>query len=199
MRLLKGTILTLAAAFGIAAAPPAYHYARGNLTFSRLPEGKPTDALMVFTGTSDRIVHGYDLYMNGYSGSMMISGYDYAQALEEPYIKAMAAKSEGGRIFIDDKAENTIQNARNGAKWIKEQGIKSVLLITSGNHMARSYFELRRLVPDSVKIYAEPLKNYQAPPSYDNERTRLACRVYETVSGIPFCYPARSAVREFSL
>ncbi|PZO83399.1 MAG: hypothetical protein DI626_09090 [Micavibrio aeruginosavorus] len=102
--------------------------------------------------------------------------------------------------LIGSEATNTIQNARNSAAWIMDRGIKSVLLVTSGNHMLRAHFELRRLLPDSVEIYAEPLKNYKSmAPAYDNETSRLACRVYETVTGIPFCYQARRAVRELSL
>ncbi len=60
--------------------------------------------------------------------------------------------------WIDDRAYDTFQNARNSALLLKDAGVHRVVLVTRGTHMARSVEEFRgtglEVVPAPVGILA---------------------------------------------
>lgn len=196
---LTATACALTTAFGMTAIPPAYHYAAGHLTPRMASNDTIPDAIMVFTGDSERVVEGYDLYLTDFPGKLMISGREYPADAQTPVIKALADQADQNRVFIDPLATSTIENAQNGAKWAIENNVKSILLITSDYHMERSYFELRRLLPDRVQIFEKPIPGIASKKMVDSETNRLLCRMYETFLDGSFCYQTRRVAQDFGL
>jgi len=200
MGVMKKLAVAVSVTFTMAAAsPPTYQYMAGNLSPVPATPTLKTDAVIVFTGANDRLVEGFDLYMSGYAAKMMITGDDYAVASHSPEIADLAARSDPAGIFIDLLAGSTIDNGVNGAKWAVENNVHTIRLITSENHMARAYFELRRVLPRDIQIYADSLPSYHSTAAVDTEGNRLICRVYEATVNIPFCYQLRDIAQNFGL
>lgn len=182
----------------LVAGPVLTHYFEGHLTMSPPPEKEQIEAVMVFSGSTDRLVEGYDYFINGKTQKLMITGDDYARIAARPAVKKLLRKikKHKDRIYIDLLARNTIENAENGAQWALKNHVKNILLITTEGHMARAYFELRRLLPEDVKIYTKPVSgSHDRYVSLDTEKSRLICRMYETTTGTNFCYQARNLIR----
>lgn len=196
MYFLRYTILMFVFLAGLLAAPVVYHYAQGNLSAPVLPPSHKADAVMVFTGSSDRIVVGYESYLKGLGKRLMITGYDYPRFAREPQVRKVSRKVRKDKVFIDLKARNTIENAKNGADWAVKNKVRSILLVTTADHMPRAYFELRRLLPDDVAIYTESVEGTRGDyPGMDSEQARLLCRLIETTTGSSFCYKTRDIIR----
>lgn len=195
----RNLIMGIVLAVGLMVTPPLYHFSKGNLLASPIPPKEKTDAVMVFTGSAERIIQGYNLYLKGKSDRVMISGYDYPEEASQPMIKKLARKIKKNKIFIDLKARNTIENAENGAEWAIKNHVKSILLVTAEGHMPRAYFELRRLLPESVKIYTQAVPGDVNSEGVDTESRRLICRLYETATGTSFCYKTRDLISHLVL
>lgn len=196
---LRNTIIALTLAFGLLVTPPLYHFSKGNLSAAPLPPKVKTDAVMVFTGSSERLAQGYQFYLKGLTKKIMITGYDYPRDARPPKVRALSKKIKKSAVTIDLAARNTIENARNGAKWALDNHVKSILLITTEGHKDRAYFELRRLLPDYIKIYTNTVPGKLTYAGVDSEKSRLLCRLYETATSTSFCYQTRNIVRSLGL
>ena len=198
MKNARKILLGMFLGFGLLALPVLYHYSVGNLSWVPLPPKSHTDAVVVFTGDSDRIAKGYQFYLMGWAKRLMITGDDYPKQASIPKVKQLSKRADKHDVTIDLEATNTIENAENSAEWIKENGAKTVLLITNEYHMDRAYFELRRMVPDDVKIYANAVPSDFNKDGLDTEKSRLFCRMYETVTGTSFCYQTRDIIKSIA-
>lgn len=183
----------LIAVLGILLAPPIGHFARGHFSYDDLPAEEKTDAIMVFSGTSERLAEGYDLYLQGLTKKLMITGNDYPILAKAPEVRKIVQKirRQKDKVFIDLTAENTIENAESGAEWAIANNVKSILLVTSEGHMQRAFFELRRLLPDDIEIYTHTVPGAYNVAALDSEQAALLCRVYETAINADFCFQAR--------
>lgn len=195
------TIFILLISACLMAMPPLYHFSKGNLSSDEpLPPAQKADAVMVFTGSSDRLVEGYEAYLEGIARKIMVTGRDFPTDAQEPEVRQLSKKIRRKDIFVETAAENTIENAEEGAEWALRNHIKSIVLITTENHMPRAYFELRRLLPDSVKVYTDPVPGGSRKYSkVDSEKSRLFCRLYETATDTDFCYKTREIVRSLGM
>ena len=60
-------------------------------------------------------------------------------------------------IFFDQKSKNTLENAKEVAKWLNEnKDIKSIILISSYYHLPRSILILEKKITSDLKIYPVP-------------------------------------------
>lgn len=194
LRFIVGAVL----AIGVIAMPVFYHYSAGNLAWAAvtLPPKSHTDAVIVFTGDSDRTVKGYQFYLMGWAKRLMITGDDYTEEYkDEVKVRRLSKAADKDDVTIDLEATNTIENAENSAEWVLKNGAKTVLLITNEDHMPRAFFELRRQLPESVKIYTNPTPGEIDHAGLDSEKGRLLCRVYETATGTSFCYQTREIIQ----
>lgn len=198
MIMARNIVLGALLAFGLMAMPVLYHYSKGNLTWAPLPPESHTDAVVVFTGNADRTAKGYQFYLMGWAKRLMITGDDYQEEVRVPKVKQLSRRADKHDVTIDLEATNTIENAENSAEWILKNGAKTVLLITNEGHMDRAYFELRRRLPENVKIYANATPGKIDYPGIDSEKGRLLCRVYETATGTSFCYKTRDLIKSIS-
>jgi uncharacterized SAM-binding protein YcdF (DUF218 family) len=117
------------------------------------------DAIVVLTGGTDRLKPAIELLKNGSGKKLLISGVN-ADTTKKQLIGAYNVAPELSEccIDLDQIAVNTVGNAKQTAKWLRENGFKSVILVTSNYHMPRAAKELHRLA-GTVKITPFPLVN----------------------------------------
>jgi uncharacterized SAM-binding protein YcdF (DUF218 family) len=195
---------TLAAAFfAVAAAitPPLYQIGADKVVFNAAADDKArhaclqSEAIVVFTGGTGRVETGKTLHENVRTHNPDAKLFISADAREIH----LASLTNDYQFIIDDRAENTIDNARITADWAYENDINNVCLVTDDYHMSRSVFELKSVAPD-LEITRYPVHNNDAG---QNERKKLGCRIYEdfaiSVLGLKakageYCYPLRNAL-----
>jgi uncharacterized SAM-binding protein YcdF (DUF218 family) len=107
------------------------------------------DAIVVLTGGQARIDAALELLDSGKGKRLLISGVNPVAGLED----LRAATGGDRRLFnccvdIDHAALDTIGNAEESAKWLRQHAYGSVILVTNNYHMPRSLLEMRRLLPD---------------------------------------------------
>lgn len=109
------------------------------------------------SGGSDRYWHAANLYKAGKAKTVLLAGGNvFAQAnfKGEAFYAAELLQQWGvpsRAIITETKSRNTSENVKNTLAWLHAEGIDSVLLVTSGYHMARA-LELFRDEP--VKVTA---------------------------------------------
>ncbi len=199
MTFVRMSIFLCLLAVALVAIPPAYHLSQGNLLLASPEPAEKTDAIIVFTGDPDRISEGYREYIDGTAEKIMVTGNDFAVQASEPDVRELAKQIRKDDIYVDLEATNTIENAEHVAKWAQWQQVESISLVTSEDHMPRAFFELRRLLPDHIALYPNPIPGDLKYAGVDSEKSRLLCRLYETVTDKDFCYQAREFARHIGL
>jgi uncharacterized SAM-binding protein YcdF (DUF218 family) len=123
-------------------------------------ENRPaaTDAIVVLTGASLRLPSGIDLLREGKGRMLFVSGVARHINVAELLHRAGEDSPEWLTccIVIGHDAENTVGNAIETARWMRQQGFHSLRLVTSWYHMPRSLLEFGRAMPD-VKIVPHPV------------------------------------------
>lgn len=118
---------------------------------------KPTDAIIVLTGGSNRVSRGLDLLADHKATDLLISGVHKDAKLEE-ILNIWGYKSPlpDCCITLGREAGNTIGNAIEAQKWVEKTGAKSVRLITATYHMPRALLEFHHTLP-GIDITAHPI------------------------------------------
>jgi uncharacterized SAM-binding protein YcdF (DUF218 family) len=117
-----------------------------------------TDAIVVLTGGSGRLVEGLALLEGGVAEKLFVSGVYRGVDVEE---LLRVARADGGsdsvaRIALGHEADDTRGNAHETAAWMAEQGYNSLRLVTAAYHMPRSLLEFARAMPD-VSVIPHPV------------------------------------------
>lgn len=123
------------------------------------PENRasPTDAIVVLSGGSLRVASGIDLLREGKGRELFVSGVDRRVGLD-----ALLRLSESVPahpqccVVLGYDAENTRENAREAALWMRRRGYRSLRLVTAWYHVPRSLLEFERAMPD-IAIIAHPV------------------------------------------
>lgn len=108
---------------------------------------RKTDAIVVLTGGSGRLGEGLALLAAGKAEKLFVSGV--YRGVDVKRLLAIFKNQPAGlesRISIGN-ATDTIENAAETAIWMAAGGYKSLLLVTSDYHMARSLLEFRYAMP----------------------------------------------------
>ncbi|QIK78721.1 YdcF family protein [Sphingomonas piscis] len=118
-----------------------------------------TEAAVVLTGGAGRLEQGFRVMREQKARRMLVSGTD-------PLVtKADLARRNRGQgailrccVDLGTEAKDTRSNAEETGRWLKQQKLRSVRLITSDWHMRRARYEFRRVlgsdtlvVPDAVR------------------------------------------------
>lgn len=118
--------------------------------------GVKTDAIIVLTGGMGRVEQGIRLLQDERAAVLLISGVDkdvrpheivaqYGVDVRHP------ALAEGkARIMLDYGPRDTVGNAQETTRIMREQGWRSMRLVTSGYHMPRSVMEFRHAMPEAI-------------------------------------------------
>ncbi len=121
------------------------------------------DALVVLTGGSRRIPVAVSLLLEGHAKALLVTGVNDIVSPSE----FRAAMAESG-VTVDVEtmaccvalgygAHDTIGNAEEAAGWMKAGGYRSMILVTSNYHMARSRIEFLAAMPD-IEISEYPVR-----------------------------------------
>jgi uncharacterized SAM-binding protein YcdF (DUF218 family) len=115
--------------------------------FERRPEGR-ADGIVALTGGAQRIGDAIDLLAQGYAGRLLITGVNERTSRDE-----IARLNPGQRrlfdccVDLDYRARNTIGNAIETRRWIRDNRFKSLIVVTSNYHMPRTLVEIDHAVP----------------------------------------------------
>jgi uncharacterized SAM-binding protein YcdF (DUF218 family) len=123
-----------------------------------VPENQstPTDAIVVLTGGRLRLQSGMDLLREGKGRKLFVSGVNQQVDLDELLRVSGNADWASCCTALGHEADNTLGNARETAQWMRQQGFKSLRLVTAWYHMPRSLLELDRAMP-AIEIIAHPV------------------------------------------
>lgn len=120
---------------------------------------EPADGIIVLTGGQARVDTAVDLLRSGKGKRLLISGVNRTARLED-----LRVATGGDRdmfkccVDVDYEALDTIGNASESAKWVREHGYDSVILVTNNYHIPRTLLEMHRLLGDA-KLQAYPVVN----------------------------------------
>ena len=109
-------------------------------------------AIVVLTGGSGRIQEGISLLKKGFSEKLFISGVNPNFKIEDIY----QVKEPNAKIILGREALNTTGNAIEVSKWVKEEKIINIRLVTSSYHMPRSLLEISYILPQ-LEIIPHPV------------------------------------------
>lgn len=112
-----------------------------------------TDAVIVLTGAAGRIPRGLAVLDQRLAAKLLVSGVD-------PEVRPAEFATEFGVavdrmqccVTLGFAAVDTRSNAAETAKWVAQNEVTSLRLVTTDWHMRRAASELERALPDSVKI-----------------------------------------------
>lgn len=132
-----------------------------------MPEAdSATDAVVVLTGGTRRLAEGVDLLARGHARKLFVSGVSRGVDVA----KILSLVEQQGRdleccMSLGHAADDTRGNAAETARWIREEGFRSLRLVTANYHMRRSLLEFGRLMPD-IDIVPHPV----LPEGFEAER-----------------------------
>ena len=102
-----------------------------------------TDAIVVLTGGSLRVQSGLALLAAGKAKKLFVSGVyhstDVAALLK---VSRQSPEHVACCIVLGYEADNTLGNAVETAQWMRQEGFRSLRLVTANYHMPRSLIEL---------------------------------------------------------
>ncbi|MDE3015385.1 MAG: YdcF family protein [Pseudomonadota bacterium] len=126
----------------------------GQIPAAPLKNIASADAIVVLTGGSGRLAYGLELLAQDKGKMLFISGV--SDGVTVPTLlrqagvdaKAPLRPVNAESIALGHKARNTIGNAEETLRWLKQRGYHSILLVTSDYHMPRSLLEFKATAPD---------------------------------------------------
>jgi len=120
------------------------------------------DAIVALSGgdTSARADEAIKLYEKGWAPLLIFSGAAADKSgpsnAEVMQRQAIAAGVPASAIIIETRSENTSENAAATSDILSQQGVKSVILVTSAYHQRRASLEFTRRAP-SVEVRNHPV------------------------------------------
>ena len=116
-------------------------------------EAVTTDAVIVPTGGAGRIARGLEVLDKRLAAKLLVSGVD-------PEVKPAEFAAEFGVsptimaccVTLGFAAVDTRSNAAETAKWVAQNEVRSLRLVTTDWHMRRTAGELDRTLPDNVTV-----------------------------------------------
>lgn len=142
--------------------------------FTPAPEPARADAIVSLTGPSaERVNAAIRLLEQDKGERLLISGVNREVRRRE--LRALTPGSS--KLFnccvdLGFEAENTVGNASEIAEWARKQDYRSLIVVTSDYHMARSMLEIRSALPSVVLIpYAVSTPTLDQPNWWRNEKS----------------------------
>ncbi|WP_238475161.1 YdcF family protein [Azospirillum cavernae] len=118
---------------------------------------RATDAIVVLTGGSNRLSAGLELLAAGRARKLFVSGvYDGVDVQELLRLSRRSPKEMECCIALGYSADSTIGNAYETADWMRDQGFRSLRVVTANYHMRRSLLELWMAMPN-IELVPNPV------------------------------------------
>ncbi len=164
-----GRLLLITSALGVAALLGGYIAFASRIAL-REPAAVPrTDAIVVVTGGSQRVGDALGLLGAERGARLLISGVNEKTGREElARLNPAARDLLSCCIDLDHRARNTIGNAIETRRWVRQHGFSSLLVVTSNYHMPRTMAEFghampgMRLVPHPVVTESVDLSDWRS-------------------------------------
>ena len=109
------------------------------------PQNNPdkADAIVVVSGgqTTSRAEKGIDLYKQGYAPNIIFSGAALDDGPSNAFAmrdQALASGVPASNIYIDEKSQNTYENAVNSKAILQSLAASKIILVTSPYHQRRA-------------------------------------------------------------
>ncbi|MDX2027865.1 MAG: YdcF family protein [Alphaproteobacteria bacterium] len=117
------------------------------------PGVETTDAIVVLTGGSERVMTGLALLNLGKAKKLFISGVHPGLTLDQVLGSQPVAKElRACCIILDHTAESTLGNAEETRRWMKRENVRSLRLVTANYHMPRSLMIFHAVMPQTEII-----------------------------------------------
>ncbi|MDP3254975.1 MAG: YdcF family protein [Bosea sp. (in: a-proteobacteria)] len=125
---------------------------------SREPMAVPrTDAIVVVTGGSQRVGDAIGLLGAERGARLLISGVNEKTGREElAKLNPSARELLSCCVDLDYRARNTIGNAIEARRWVRNHGFRSLLVVTSNYHMPRTIAEFSHAMP-GLRLVPHPV------------------------------------------
>lgn len=108
---------------------------------------QPVDVIVCLTGGRGRIRQALQLLDKQVGERLYIAGVDptvnMRQILREIH---WVGPLDNGRIVIDKRSTNTIENAQEVRRYLEENDLKSVLVVTSSYHARRAHYIFEKVL-----------------------------------------------------
>lgn len=120
------------------------------------------DAIVVVSGgdTNARVDEGLALYEAGWAPKLIFSGAaadpsspSNAESMRRRALDAGVAESS---IIIEEFSRTTAENAQNTSRFIADQQLSTIILVTSAYHQRRALLEFRETLGDGISILSHP-------------------------------------------
>jgi uncharacterized SAM-binding protein YcdF (DUF218 family) len=139
----------------------------GFITYSYFQKPPPLDSLhnqavIILTGDNGRIDTGLALADAIDSPAILISGVD-PRITKDALSNNWNVGEHINLISLDHDALNTVDNAKQSAKWLKENQYTSAVLVTSTYHMIRAHSIMKAVMPE-IKTIPYPVKTAHLQP-----------------------------------
>jgi len=118
---------------------------------------RTTQAIVVLTGGGGRIAEGLDLLAANRAKKLFISGVGAAVDMQE--ILRVSQRPQADItccVALGYEADSTYGNAIETAGWMRDNGLRSLRLVTAAYHMPRSLLQFRRAMPE-MEIIPNPV------------------------------------------
>ncbi len=123
----------------------------------RMPDS-PADGIVALTGGAQRIGDAIDLLASGYGRRLLITGVNERTSRDE-----IARLNPNQRDWIaccvdlDYRARNTIGNAIETRRWMRQNRFGSVAVVTSNYHMPRTLIEFDHVLQGVDGLVPHPV------------------------------------------
>ena len=111
-----------------------------------------TEAVIALTGGRYRIAEAVNLFNQGKADKLFISGVSKDVSLANIARRQKLKIRPQLDISLGREARDTIGNATETTRWLKENRIRSIRLVTSNYHVERSIVEFRAQNPNLLII-----------------------------------------------
>jgi len=112
-----------------------------------------TDAIVVLTGGSMRMEEGLALLSRQMGKKLFVSGVHRGVEVKQLIDRSRRSPEEiDCCIVLGYAADHTDGNAVETAEWMRQQGYRSLRLVTASYHMPRSLAEFRQEMPTIIVI-----------------------------------------------
>lgn len=112
-----------------------------------------TDAVIVPTGGPGRIARGLAVLERGEAKKMLVSGVDKEVRPQEFAAQfGVSPRTMACCVTLGFAAVDTRSNAAETAKWVAQNEVRSLRLVTTDWHMRRAAGELDRTLPEFVTV-----------------------------------------------
>jgi uncharacterized SAM-binding protein YcdF (DUF218 family) len=115
------------------------------------------DGIVALTGGADRVPDALRLLAAGRAERMLVTGIGGGAMLRELAEHARVdTRTLAPRVTLGRGATSTHGNAEEAAAWVRDNRVRSLIVVTASYHMARAMVEMARALP-GVRLYPAPV------------------------------------------